>query len=104
MSFDFRALIEQNDLVMEDYRYQSIIFDRESIRVFEGGANPYLLRHDRIKASPDWYVAERLVNRLSGWYLRSRTSPSNSPVICPGCVVFGSFASALGRGIGNGTV
>lgn len=41
MSFDFRALIEQKDAVIEDYRgkkYQSIISDSKSIRMFEGAA------------------------------------------------------------------
>ncbi len=41
MHFDFRALIEQKDAVIEDYRgkkYQSIISDSESIRVFEGSS------------------------------------------------------------------
>lgn len=41
MSLDFRALIEQKDAVIEDYRekkYQSTISDSKSIRVFEGAA------------------------------------------------------------------
>ena len=41
MRFDFRALIEQKDAVIEDYRgkkYQSIISNSESIRVFKGVA------------------------------------------------------------------
>jgi mercuric reductase len=41
MSFDFRALIEQKDAVIEDYRrkkYQSSISDSKSIRIFEGAA------------------------------------------------------------------
>ena len=42
MSFDFRTLIEQKDEVIEEYRgkkYQSIISDSNSIRVFEGAAS-----------------------------------------------------------------
>lgn len=42
MSLDFRALIEQKDAVIEDYRgkkYQSIISNSASIRVFEGAAH-----------------------------------------------------------------
>jgi len=42
MSFDFRTLIEQKDEVIEEYRgkkYQSIISDSQSIRVFEGAAS-----------------------------------------------------------------
>ena len=41
MSLDFRALIEQKDDVIEDYRgkkYQSIISNSDRIRVFEGAA------------------------------------------------------------------
>lgn len=41
MSFDFRALIDQKDAVIEDYRgkkYQSIISGSKSIRIFEGAA------------------------------------------------------------------
>ncbi len=41
MSFDFRALIEQKDAVIEDYRgkkYQSIISGSKNIRIFEGAA------------------------------------------------------------------
>ncbi|MBL8055029.1 MAG: hypothetical protein A4S17_00035 [Proteobacteria bacterium HN_bin10] len=41
MSLDFRALIEQKDAVIEDYRgkkYQSIVFNSQRIRVFEGSA------------------------------------------------------------------
>ena len=41
MRFDFRALIEQKDAVIEDYRekkYQRIIADSKSIRIFEGAA------------------------------------------------------------------
>lgn len=41
MSFDFRALIEQKDAVVEDYRgkkYRSILSDSHSIRMFEGAA------------------------------------------------------------------
>lgn len=41
MSFDFRALIDQKDAVIEDYRgkkYQSIISDSKSIRIFQGAA------------------------------------------------------------------
>ena len=41
MRFDFRALIEQKDALIEDYRgkkYQSIISNSESIRVFKGVA------------------------------------------------------------------
>lgn len=42
MIFDFRALIEQKDAVIEDYRgkkYQSIISDSKRIRIFEGAAH-----------------------------------------------------------------
>lgn len=42
MSFDFRALIEQKDAVIEDYRgkkYQSIISGSKNIRIFEGAAS-----------------------------------------------------------------
>lgn len=41
MSFDFRALIEQKDAVIEDYRgkkYQGSISDSKRIRVFDGAA------------------------------------------------------------------
>jgi mercuric reductase len=41
MRVDFRALIEQKDAVIEDYRgkkYQSITFGSKTIRVFEGAA------------------------------------------------------------------
>jgi mercuric reductase len=41
MSVDFRALIEQKDAVIEDYRekkYQSITYGSKTIRVFEGAA------------------------------------------------------------------
>jgi len=41
MSFDFRALIEQKDAVIEDYRgkkYESITSGSKTIRVFEGAA------------------------------------------------------------------
>ena len=41
MSLDFRALIEQKDAVIEDYRgkkYQSILSNSQRIRVFEGAA------------------------------------------------------------------
>ena len=41
MRLDFRALIEQKDAVIEDYRgkkYQRIIADSKSIRIFEGAA------------------------------------------------------------------
>lgn len=41
MNFNFRALIEQKDAVIEDYRekkYQSIISDSQRIRMFEGAA------------------------------------------------------------------
>jgi mercuric reductase len=62
MSLDFRALIEQKDAVIEDYRgkkYQSIISNSESIRLFEGAAR-FSERQGALSASVpcrDWKFA-----------------------------------------------
>jgi mercuric reductase len=72
MSFDFRALIEQKDAVIEDYRgkkYQSIVADCRGIRVFEGAAG---------FSGPN-EVSRRLHNQWQTYFVRRELPSIRTP-------------------------